>query len=96
MEIEVKRVDETNFVVNVREGKSQTEHRVSFDDEYYESLTAGKREETREISKETVIEKSFEFLLKREPKESILSSFDMRVIKRYFPEYEKEIKRALG
>lgn len=28
------------------------------------------------------------FLLDREPKESILSVFDMRVIRRYFPEFD--------
>ena len=28
------------------------------------------------------------FLLDREPKESILSAFDMRVVQRYFPEFE--------
>ena len=95
MEIEVKRVDENNFVVEVREGKSRTEHRVSFDDEYYNTLLKVKSGEVGEISKERVIEKSFEFLLKRESKESILSSFDMRVIKRYFPEYESEIGRLL-
>ncbi len=95
MEIEVKRVDDNNFVVNVREGNSQTEHRVSFDDEYYKTLISSSGTRAGEISKEKLIEKSFEFLLRREPKESILSSFDMRVIKRYFPEYEREIKKEL-
>jgi hypothetical protein len=28
------------------------------------------------------------FLLDREPKESILSTFDMRVVRRYFPEFD--------
>ena len=28
------------------------------------------------------------FLLDREPKESILATFDMRVIRRYFPEFD--------
>ena len=28
------------------------------------------------------------FLLDREPKESILSAFDMRVIRRYFPDFD--------
>jgi hypothetical protein len=34
-------------------------------------------------------------LLEREPKESILTRFDLSVIGRYFPEYEREIKRRL-
>jgi len=37
----------------------------------------------------------FKFLLEREPNTSILSEFDITVIKRYFPEYEKEIKQRL-
>jgi len=31
---------------------------------------------------------SFDFLLAREPKESILKAFDLAVIKRYFPDYD--------
>ena len=40
-----------------------------------------------------LLEESFRFLLEREPKESILRSFDLTVISRYFPEYEREIKK---
>jgi hypothetical protein len=39
-----------------------------------------------------LVRRSFEFLLAREPKESILLSFDLPVIGRYFPEYEREIR----
>jgi hypothetical protein len=28
------------------------------------------------------------FLLDREPKESIMNAFDMRVVRRYFPEFD--------
>jgi hypothetical protein len=45
------------------------------------------------IEAEKLIERSFEFLLEREPKESILARFDLSVIGRYFPEYEREMKR---
>jgi len=34
-----------------------------------------------------LVRRSFAFLLEREPKESILSAFDLAVIPRYFPEY---------
>lgn len=40
-----------------------------------------------------LVRRSFEFLLAREPKESILRSFGLSVIARYFPEYEWEIRR---
>lgn len=38
-----------------------------------------------------LVRRSFEFLLAREPKESILRSFELPVIGRYFPEYERSI-----
>ena len=41
-----------------------------------------------------LVRRSFEFLLAREPKESILPSFGLSVIGRYFPEYEREIRRG--
>lgn len=41
-----------------------------------------------------LVRRSFEFLLSREPKESILRSFGLSVISRYFPEYEREIHRT--
>ncbi|TMG25538.1 MAG: hypothetical protein E6H96_03330 [Chloroflexi bacterium] len=40
-----------------------------------------------------VVRRSFEFLLEREPPESILRSFDLTVIGRYFPDYERVIHR---
>jgi hypothetical protein len=39
-----------------------------------------------------LVRRSFEFLLAREPKESILASFDLPMIGRYFPEYEPTIR----
>jgi len=84
--IKVKKKNEEEFIVIVEEG-SKTKHNVILDNEYYLKLTGGR------IKKEELIEKSFEFLLKRESKESILSEFNLKLIKRYFPEYEEEIKR---
>jgi Holliday junction resolvase-like predicted endonuclease len=42
---------------------------------------------------ERLIEAAFRFLLEREPKESILARFDVSVIARYFPEFERELPR---
>jgi Holliday junction resolvase-like predicted endonuclease len=44
---------------------------------------------------ERLIEAAFRFLLEREPKESILARFDVSVIARYFPEFERELPRYL-
>jgi hypothetical protein len=84
--IKVERKDRDKFLVVVEEGGSRTEHVVTLDEDYYVRLTNGK------VSKEELIERSFRFLLEREPKESILRSFNLRVIGRYFPEYEETIK----
>lgn len=42
---------------------------------------------------EDLVRRSFEFLLEREPRTSILREFDLPVIERYFPEFEREIRR---
>ena len=39
-----------------------------------------------------LVRRSFEFLLEREPKGSILRRFDLPLIGRYFPEYERTIR----
>ena len=84
--VEVKRKNEQEFVVTIEERDSTTEHVVTLDDGYYQNLTEGK------ITREELVKKSFEFLLERESKESILSAFNLRVIKNYFPEFEEEVK----
>jgi hypothetical protein len=43
---------------------------------------------------EELVRRSFEFLLQREPKESILATFELPLIGRYFPEYERSVGRA--
>jgi hypothetical protein len=73
------------FQVTVSEGGSQTSHRVEVSRGDYERL-AGEA-----CSPDELVRKSFEFLLERELKESILGEFDITVIGRYFPEYEREI-----
>ncbi len=84
--IEVKKKDREEFMVKVEEEGTSRAYNVTLDESYYQELTGGK------ITKEELIKKSFEFLLEREPKESILSKFNLRVISRYFPEFEEKIK----
>jgi hypothetical protein len=40
------------------------------------------------VAPENLVRQSFEFLLARERRESILAVFDLPLIGRYFPEYE--------
>ena len=65
---------------------SSTTHEVRVAREDLARLTPGAEEPT------DLVRRSFEFLLAREPKESILRSFELPVIGRYFPEYEREIR----
>ncbi|HEY3523282.1 MAG TPA: hypothetical protein VGK63_06235, partial [Candidatus Limnocylindrales bacterium] len=43
-----------------------------------------------------LVETSFAFLLEREPPSSILRSFDLSTIERFFPDYPREVIRRLG
>jgi len=83
--IHITKKTKDEFVVKLEE----KEYNVLLDDKYWQELTGGKK------SKEELIRKSFDFLLERESKESILSRFDLRIISRYFPEYEQEIKQLM-
>jgi hypothetical protein len=66
---------------------SKTNHEVTMNKDYYLAQTGGS------IIPEEFVKKSFEFLLEREDKNSILQRFDITQIKDYFPEFEKEIKK---
>jgi hypothetical protein len=87
--IEVDKLAANNFRVRVIEVGSRTTHDVTVSPTDYARLTDGK------IEPEELVRRSFEFLLEREPKESILARFDLSVISRYFPEYERDVKRRL-
>lgn len=75
--------DPLGFHVRVREDGSSSEHDVTLTRDLYRRLS-GERH-----SPEACIEAAFRFLLDHEPKESILSRFDISVISRYFPEFER-------
>ena len=87
--IEVEKISDNEFQVRVIEGQSESTHRVSLKQADYDRLTGGKIEPCE------LIRRSFEFLLAREPKESILPRFDLPLIGRYFPEFERELKRRI-
>ncbi len=87
--IEVEKFDASHFRVRVIEAGSESNHQVTLNPKDCARL-AGATAEPKEL-----ILKSFEFLLEREPKESILSRFDLSAISRYFPEYESEIKKRM-
>jgi hypothetical protein len=76
------------FEVILREGNSESRYAVTMTRRTHEDLAPNS-------SVEACIEAAFRFLLDREPKESILKRFDIAVIARYFPEFERALPQYL-
>jgi hypothetical protein len=68
----------------------QTRHSVTLTRADFQRLA------TRGETPESLVRRSFEFLLAREEKEAILESFTLTDIGRYFPEFEDEIRKPTG
>ena len=88
-QIEVEKLEEDCYQVRVIEDGTQSTHRVTLSEGDHRRLSGGK------LAPEELIKRSFEFLLARESKESILPRFNLLLISRYFPEYERELKRLI-
>jgi hypothetical protein len=94
--IDVKLVNDTNssdgdplrFAVHIRQGGQETHHDVTIARADYQRLAGG-------ASPQDLVDAAFRFLLDREPPRSILSRFDVSVIARYFPEFERTLPRYL-
>ncbi len=69
-------------------GGTETTHTVTLSEEDRRRLGG-------DASAEDLLRASFRFLLERESNTMIMSRFDINVISRYFPEYEREIGRYL-
>ena len=85
--IDVRHSAGDEWLVTIK-GAVTTHHRVRVTKAELERLGAGK-------PAEDLLKESFRFLLEREPNTSILGSFDLSLIGRYFPEYEREIRTRL-
>jgi hypothetical protein len=86
--ITVRHLSGDEYEVKVS-GATVTIHRVTLREADRQRLGG------KDVSAEQLIEESFVFLLEREPNTSILSSFELPVIGKYFPEYEREIRKRL-
>ncbi|XOU94234.1 MAG: hypothetical protein ACNFW9_05310 [Candidatus Kerfeldbacteria bacterium] len=71
--------------VQINDDDSSTEHLVTIPLTTYSRLTG------EQYPVEQLVIKSFEFLLNKESKESILSEFTLDIIGDYFPSWEQEI-----
>ena len=74
--------------VDVDHGGERTQHTVKVS--AADQARWGRSDQPRDV--EELVERSFEFLLTREPPSSILRRFDLSTIQRYFPEYDQEIR----
>ena len=86
MSLSIKKLSDDVFTVTVAE-TSTTTHTVTITDQSLNDLT------DNNVTKTQLLEFSFKFLLEREPNTSILSSFDINVITKYFPDYRNEVRR---
>jgi hypothetical protein len=66
-----------------------TEHSVTVRQDDLKRSGSG----TEKEDVEDLVRRSFDFLLEREPPSSILRTFDLSVIQRYFPEYDRKIRK---
>ncbi len=80
--------DGWRFDVRVADGGRESRHDVTLSRADRDRIAGG-------ADPEHLVRESFAFLLEREPKESILGSFDLTVIARYFPEFESSRLRAV-
>jgi hypothetical protein len=81
--IEIKHSADDEWLVAVNAAVT-THHRVRITKADLDILARGR-------SAEELLEVSFLFLLEREPNTSILPSFNLLQIARYFPEYQREL-----
>jgi hypothetical protein len=88
MKINIKKLNETEkewvFTVEI-EGKTKTEHQVEVWKSDWQFLTG------EEYPPEELVKRSFDFLLEKEPNDSILPVFNLMQINDYFPEFEDTI-----
>ena len=85
MELLITELSMDKFEITVK-ADQLTKHVVTVTDQMLFNLTNNK------ISKEELLNFSFNFLLEREANTSILSKFDIIVISKYFPEYITKVE----
>ena len=86
MSISIKTLSNNEYEVTVQ-SNTLTTHTVSLSDEVHKNLNNNK------VTKEELLDFSIKFLLDREPNTSILSSFELTVISRYFSDYERSVEK---
>ena len=86
MSISIKKLTDDVLQITVADSMTTT-HEVTVTDQSLTDLTDNK------VTKEQLLDFSFDFLLDREPNTSILPKFDINVISEYFSDYRSEVRR---
>lgn len=84
--LKITEIEKDKFLVEVIDNVKSS-HNVVISDKVYQELTNGV------ISKYELLEKSFAFLLDREPNTSILTNFEIQIISHYFSDYTNCVRR---
>ena len=84
-ELKIKQLSNDLYEVTVY-ANTTTSHKVTVTDEIHLKLTNNKR------TKSQLLERSFEFLLNREPNTSILFAFEIQVISNYFEDFKDYVR----
>ena len=88
-EITLNKQDETTYEVELRDGDTATNHRVTVPPRMVEEL------ELVDGDPDVLVGESMEFLLERESPSSVLPEFALSDIQGYFSEYYDEIQMRL-
>lgn len=88
IELEVTGGEDGRYTVVIHEDDRTTSHVVRMTEDALQHYGGG-------AGPEDLLEASFEFLLERQPKERILSSFDLPALEERFPEYTDEMRWRL-
>ena len=75
--------------VTLGDDAGATTHEVTVDREVLDDLAPG-------ATPEELVRVSFEFLLEREPRESIMRAFELPIIGRFFGDYRDEVLRRVA
>jgi len=78
--VRVVQQSSTLFLVNVDDGRGESQHEVTV-------MPSDVERYGPHLAPEELVEATFHFLLEREPKEAILRRFDLPVVESYFPEF---------
>ena len=85
MKVQIDLLKKDLFKVSIKDN-IETCHHVTLKDEIFQKLTQKK------ITKEKLVNLSFEFLLKKEKNTQILREFELQVISEYFSDYMENVK----